>query len=69
MGRRKKEPQNVHRKTISKAAQKLFYEKGIENTSMSDRISPHSIPCFKKSINKSFISSPIRNVSFSSGKK
>ena len=36
MGRRKKEPQNVHRKTISKAAQKLFYEKGIENTSMND---------------------------------
>ncbi|MBQ4524252.1 MAG: TetR/AcrR family transcriptional regulator [Lachnospiraceae bacterium] len=36
MGRRKKEPQNVHRKNISKIAEQLFYEKGIENTSMND---------------------------------
>lgn len=36
MARRKKEPQSVHRKNISKAAEQLFMEKGIENTSMSD---------------------------------
>lgn len=36
MARRKKEPQNVHRKNIATAAQKLFMEKGMKNTSMSD---------------------------------
>lgn len=36
MGRRKKEPQNVHRKHISAAAEQLFMKKGIENTSMND---------------------------------
>lgn len=36
MARRKKEPQNVHRKNISSAAEQLFIEKGIENTSMND---------------------------------
>lgn len=36
MARRKKQPQSEHRKTISKIAEKLFSEKGIENTSMSD---------------------------------
>lgn len=36
MARRKKEPQNVHRKNISSAAEQLFMEKGIENTSMND---------------------------------
>lgn len=36
MARRKKEPQNVHRKNISSAAEQLFLEKGIENTSMND---------------------------------
>ena len=36
MGRRKKEPQNVHRKNISKVAEQLFYKKGIENTSMNE---------------------------------
>lgn len=36
MARRKKEPQNVHRKNISKAAEALFMEKGISNTSMND---------------------------------
>lgn len=36
MGRRKKEPQNIHRKNISSAAEQLFLEKGIEGTSMSD---------------------------------
>lgn len=36
MARRKKEPQNVHRKSISQAAEQLFMKKGIENTSMND---------------------------------
>lgn len=36
MARRKKEPQNIHRKNISSAAEQLFMEKGIENTSMND---------------------------------
>ncbi len=36
MARRKKEPQNVHRKNIAKAAEQLFMAKGIENTSMDD---------------------------------
>ena len=36
MARRKKEPQNVHRKNISTAAEQLFMKKGIENTSMND---------------------------------
>lgn len=36
MARRKKEPQNVHRKNISKAAEQLFMKKGIENTSMNE---------------------------------
>lgn len=36
MARRKKQPQSVHRKNISKIAEKLFVEKGIENTSMND---------------------------------
>lgn len=36
MARRKKEPQNVHRKNISQAAEKLFMEKGIAYTSMND---------------------------------
>lgn len=36
MARRKKEPQNVHRKNIAMAAESLFREKGIENTSMND---------------------------------
>ena len=30
MARRKKEPQNVHRKNIMKAAEQLFMTKGIE---------------------------------------
>ncbi|MBQ2744090.1 MAG: TetR/AcrR family transcriptional regulator [Lachnospiraceae bacterium] len=36
MARRKKEPQNVHRKAISTVAEQLFMKKGIENTSMND---------------------------------
>ena len=36
MARRKKEPQSVHRKNISAAAEQLFMAKGIENTSMND---------------------------------
>lgn len=36
MARRKKEPQNVHRKAISMAAEQLFMKKGIDNTSMND---------------------------------
>lgn len=36
MARRKKQPQSVHRKNISQIAEKLFMEKGIENTSMND---------------------------------
>ena len=36
MARRKKEPQNVHRKNISTAAERLFMKKGIDNTSMND---------------------------------
>ena len=36
MARRKKEPQSVHRKNISIVAEKLFMEKGINNTSMND---------------------------------
>lgn len=36
MARRKKQPQSVHRKNISEIAEKLFAEKGIENTSMND---------------------------------
>lgn len=36
MARRKKQPQSVHRKNISKIAEKLFIEKGINNTSMND---------------------------------
>ena len=36
MARRKKEPQNVHRKNISKAAEQLFMKNGIENTSMNE---------------------------------
>lgn len=36
MARRKKEPQNVHRKNIATAAEKLFLQKGIESTSMSE---------------------------------
>lgn len=36
MARRKKEPQTVHRKNISQAAEKLFMKNGIENTTMND---------------------------------
>lgn len=36
LARRKKEPQSVHRKKISMAAEQLFMKKGIENTSMND---------------------------------
>lgn len=36
MARRKKEPQSTHRKNISRVAEVLFMEKGIENTSMND---------------------------------
>ena len=36
MARRKKQPQSEHRKNISKIAEKLFIEKGIEHTSMND---------------------------------
>ncbi len=36
MARRKKEPQSVHRRKIENVAQRLFMEKGIENTSMND---------------------------------
>lgn len=36
MARRKKEPQSVHRKNIANVAERLFAEKGIENTSMND---------------------------------
>lgn len=36
MARRKRELQSVHRKNISKAAEQLFIQKGIENTSMND---------------------------------
>lgn len=36
MARRKKEPQNVHRKNISAAAEQLFIEKGIDRTSMNE---------------------------------
>lgn len=36
MARRKKQPQSVHRKNIAEIAEKLFIEKGIDNTSMND---------------------------------
>ena len=36
MARRKKQPQSEHRKKITAAAEQLFMEKGIENTTMSD---------------------------------
>lgn len=36
MARRKKQPQSVHRKNISKIAEKLFIKNGIANTSMND---------------------------------
>lgn len=36
MGRRKKEPRNVHRENIASAASDLFMEKGIAATSMDD---------------------------------
>lgn len=36
MGRRKKEPKNVHREKISAAASALFMKKGISETSMDD---------------------------------
>ena len=36
VARRKKEPQNIHRKNISGAAEQLFMKMGIENTSMND---------------------------------
>lgn len=36
MARRKKELQSVHRKNIATAAEQLFMEKGINNTSMND---------------------------------
>ena len=36
MGRRKKEPRNVHRENIVSAASSLFMEKGIAATSMDD---------------------------------
>lgn len=36
MGRRKKEPQSVHRQAIAAAAQQLFMQKGIEATSMDE---------------------------------
>ncbi len=36
MGRRKKEPQNVHRERIGAVASELFLEKGIGATSMDD---------------------------------
>ena len=36
MGRRKKEPKSVHRKTIAAAASRLFQEKGVSATSMDD---------------------------------
>ena len=41
MARRKKEPQSVHRKNISAAAEQLFMAKGIENTSMNDIAREH----------------------------
>lgn len=36
MARRKSEPQSVHRKKICEVAERLFMEKGIEKTTMSD---------------------------------
>ena len=36
MGRRKKEPESVHRGSIAAAAERLFAEKGIEQTTMDD---------------------------------
>lgn len=36
MGRRKKEPQTVHRQAMASAAQQLFMQKGIEATSMDE---------------------------------
>jgi len=36
MGRRKKEPREVHRKNISESASILFMEKGLVNTSMDE---------------------------------
>lgn len=36
MGRRKKEPESVHRENISSAAERLFFKKGIEGTTMDD---------------------------------
>lgn len=36
MGRRKKEPPNIHRDNIASSAHKLFMCHGIENTSMND---------------------------------
>lgn len=36
MGRRKKEPESVHREKISSAAERLFSHKGIESTTMDD---------------------------------
>lgn len=36
MGRRKKEPEHVHRETISLAAERLFLQKGIQAATMDD---------------------------------
>ena len=36
MGRRKKEPESVHRENIAQAAEHLFFEKGVDNTTMDD---------------------------------
>ena len=36
MGRRKKEPRSVHRAAIASAAETLFFQKGIANTSMDE---------------------------------
>ena len=36
MGRRKKEPESVHRENIAQAAEHLFFEKGMDNTTMDD---------------------------------
>ena len=43
MARRKKEPQNIHRKNISGAAEQLFMKKGIISLCNSHVECPHGV--------------------------
>ena len=36
MGRRKREPESTHRENIAMAAERLFYARGTEATTMND---------------------------------